>query len=260
MPEWDASSYHRLSEPQFSWGSPIVAALELRGDETILDAGCGSGRLTALLLERLPQGRVVALDSSANMLREAAAHLEPRFGKRVSFAPHSLLELPFDGEFDGIVSTATFHWVPDHDRLFANLFRALKPGGWLVAQCGGGPNLQHTRSQAMEAARLPEFAPYFKDFREPWNFTSAEETAERLRRAGFADVSVTLQEAPVLHPTAERIRDHFRVITLHRHVACLPTPELQERYLDAIVALSAKDDPPYRMDYWRLNIRAIRPE
>src|SRR3954470_14044618 len=112
--EWDAASSHRLSAPQFSWGSQVLDRLRLNGDETVMDAGCGTGRLTAGLLERLPRGRVVAVDLSQNMLEEARAHLVPRFGGQVEFIRADLAALPFDESFDGVFSTAAFHWVPDH--------------------------------------------------------------------------------------------------------------------------------------------------
>jgi SAM-dependent methyltransferase len=142
--EWNSDVYHRLSGPQVSWGKKVLSRLRLRGDEAVLDAGCGTGRLTAELLDALPRGRVVGIDLSQNMLRSAREHLA-QFKPHAHLVPNLVLCdlscLPFVACFDGIVSTAAFHWVLDHDRLFANLRRALVPGGWLEAQCGGGPNV-----------------------------------------------------------------------------------------------------------------------
>ena len=107
--EWDAASYHRLSAPQFSWGKQVIGRLRLGGGETVMDAGCGSGRITALLLERLPRGRVAAVDLSQNILEEARSHLAPRFGRRAGFVRSDLASLPFDKVFDGVFSTAAFH-------------------------------------------------------------------------------------------------------------------------------------------------------
>src|SRR4051794_7663882 len=142
--EWNAPSYHRVSTPHMSWGAKVLDRLQLRGDEVALDCGCGTGKLTAELLDRLPNGRVIAVDRSANMLEVAAAFLTPRFGDRVTFRQADLQtfdvsELGF--AVDLIFSTATFHWIPDHERLFRNLFSLLQPNGCLAAQCGGGPNL-----------------------------------------------------------------------------------------------------------------------
>ena len=137
--------------------------LKLRGDEVVLDAGCGTGRLTAELVEALPHGRVVDLDRSQNMLRSAREHLA-QFGSRRRLVSCDLSLLPFVRAFDGIVSTAAFHWVLDHDQLFMNLRRALVPGGWLEAQCGGGPNVARLRQRADELAATSSFALFFAGF------------------------------------------------------------------------------------------------
>src|SRR5215467_11211528 len=178
--EWNSSEYHRLSQPQVSWGKKVLARLQLRGDETVLDAGCGTGRLTADLLEALPRGRVVGVDLSQNMLHSAREHLAS-FGDRVSLLACDLLHLPFERAFDCIVSTAAFHWVLDHDRLFRNLRWVLVSGGWLEAQCGGGPNLAKLRPRAQALAATPRFAAFLGDFREPWLFENAEEAAQTLQ-------------------------------------------------------------------------------
>src|SRR5579863_5919184 len=138
--DWDASTYDRVADPQARWGAAVLERLPLTGDETVVDAGCGSGRVTQLLAARLPRGRVVALDSSPAMLDEARTRLAA--AGNVTFVHADLLELTpadLDGAapVDAVFSTATFHWVPDHPRLFSNLAAILRPGGWLVAQCGG---------------------------------------------------------------------------------------------------------------------------
>ncbi|MDH4065556.1 MAG: class I SAM-dependent methyltransferase, partial [Acidobacteriota bacterium] len=139
--EWNATAYHKVAAPQTTWGLRVLSRLDLRGDERVIDAGCGSGRLTASLLERLPGGRVLAVDRSWNMLQTARANLRPAFGARVSFVQVALPAMPFVEWADVVFSTATFHWVGDHPALFDGIFTALRPGGRLHAQCGGGPNL-----------------------------------------------------------------------------------------------------------------------
>src|SRR5207237_6572203 len=158
-----------------------------RGDEMVLDAGCGTGRVTAELLNRLPRGRVVALDLSFNMLRDARKALAGRFGPHANFVHADLLALPFVGAFDGVFSTAVFHWVRDHDRLFRELFAALKPGGWLLAQCGGGANLVRLRERANTLMRSPKYAAFFGDWNEPWEYPDPLLTGQRLLRAGFSN-------------------------------------------------------------------------
>lgn len=151
-----------------------MAHLRLRGDELVLDAGCGTGRLTGELLPLLPRGRVVGIDLSQNMLQSARQHLRAWFNSSLCLVAGDLLNLPFVRVFNGVVSTAALHWVLDHDRLFAGLHRVLRPGGWLEAQCGGGPNLAAFRRRVDALIGDPRFADFFSGFREPWIFQSVE--------------------------------------------------------------------------------------
>ena len=256
--EWNSEVYHRLSAPQVSWGKKVLARLSLRGDEILLDAGCGTGRLTAELLDVLPHGYVVGVDLSQNMLNSAREHLV-RFGDRVSLVSCDLLLLPFEGMFDGIVSTAAFHWVLDHDRLFKNLRNVLKQGAWLEAQCGGGPNLVRLRDRANALAATPRFSRYFAGFHEPWLYQDAGGAAESLRRAGFLDIETSVESAPTLLESAEQYSEFVRNIIMRRHLENLPTEDLRNTFIDELTAQAANDDPPFLLDYWRLNLRAHAP-
>jgi trans-aconitate 2-methyltransferase len=252
--EWNSAAYHRLSAPQVSWGKKVLSRLRLRGDEVVLDAGCGTGRLTAELLEALPKGRVVGIDVSRNMLRSAREHLS-HFGMRVSLVACDFLHLPFEHAFDGIVSTAAFHWVLDHDKLFRNLHQALLPGGWLEAQCGGGPNVARLRARANDLAATSKFAGFFVGFREPWLFQDAEGAASTVERAGFVDVETSLESAPTQLEDANQYGEFIRNIIFHRHLENLPTEELRAEFIENLTEQAAADDPPFTLDYWRLNLR-----
>jgi trans-aconitate 2-methyltransferase len=252
--EWNSSAYHRLSAPQVSWGKKVLSRLRLRGDEVVLDAGCGTGRLTAELLAALPRGRVVGIDLSENMLGSAREHLA-RFRSRMSLAACDLLHLPFENAFDGIVSTAAFHWVLDHDRLFANLQRALVSGGWLEAQCGGGPNIARLRERINALAATPEFSRYFADFREPWLFQDAESAAETLRRAGFVAIETSVEPALTVLENAEHYGEFVRNIILRRHLRNIPSETERARFMAKLTEQATQDEPPFSIDYWRLNLR-----
>ena len=253
--EWNSAAYHRLSAPQVSWGKKVLARLSLRGDEVVLDAGCGTGRLTAELLEALPKGHVVGVDVSQNMLHSAHEHLSSQFGARVSLVACDFLHLPFEQVFDGIVSTAAFHWVLDHDQLFANLHNALLPGGWLEAQCGGGPNIARLRARADALAATPRFAAYFTGFQEPWLFQDAEGAASTLKRAGFVKVETSVESAPTLLEDADHYGEFVRNIIFRRHLENLPMEELRAEFIESLTQQAAADDPPFLLDYWRLNLR-----
>ena len=258
--EWDAAEYHRLSAPQFQWGQRVLSELHLHGDECVLDAGCGTGKLTRLLLQRLPRGRVIGLDLSRNMVQHARHNLQPEFGNRIHFVAANLIALPFHVCFDGIFSTASLHWVLDHDALFRNLFQALRPGGWLHAQCGGGPNLECLRQRVRPLSQTAEFSRWLGSFPEPWFFSDDEGAASRLQAAGFKDIHTSTEPASFSVSSNQEFQSYLRTFVLHRHLELLPTELLRQHFLQQLAALCAHDNPPWTLDYWRLNLRAHKPE
>ena len=253
--EWDSSQYHQLSDPQFQWGLKVLERLKLRGDETVLDAGCGTGRVTAELARRLPNARIIASDVSENMMGSARETLAD-FSDRVSFLHSDMIDLPLHGEVDVVFSTAAFHWVKDHDALFRSLHRVLKPKGKIIAQCGGGPNLERLRDRAARVLQeKPEYAERFDNFSEPWYYATPEQTTGRLKRLGFVDAEAWLQSTPTTIPDTARYREFLRTVILRAHMAKLP-PDGQDFLLDRMTELAQDDDPPFTLDYWRLNIDA----
>jgi trans-aconitate 2-methyltransferase len=250
--EWNATAYHVVSEPQFAWGVRVLDRIRLIGNEDVLDAGCGSGRLTKELAKRIPRGRLVGCDLSENMTHAAAQTMRDRPSASVVCA--DLTALPFRGSFDLIFSTATFHWVPDHDRLFSELRAALRKGGRLEAQCGGGPNLAAIHSRTDRLAAVDPYRPYFATWKEPWRFASPTETEARLQRAGFASSTCWLEHAPTPFPDRDRFAVFLETVVMRPYLARLQHPELRKQFLDALVNEAALDNPPFTLDYWRLNI------
>lgn len=264
--EWDAQSYHKVANPHVDWGRAVVERVPLRGEpgEVVLDIGCGTGRLTELLLERWPSLQVIAVDQSANMVAEADAYLRPRFGERVRTIQANALQLASgggvaDASVDAIFSTATFHWITDHPALFAELFRILKPGAWLVAQCGGGPNIARVNARAMAILRQEPFAPFIGDWPGPWHFAEGPVTEERLRAAGFTQVSAETFAAPVTMVDADAYREFLRTVVFGTHLNRLPDATLRAAFIERMVEAGATDDPPFLLDYWRLNLMGQRP-
>ena len=242
--DWDAATYDRVSTPQVEWAERVLARLPLRGDETVLDAGCGSGRVTQLLLERLPQGHVVAVDSTASMVEHARAALDPA---RATVFQADLVELELEEPVDAAFSNAVFHWILDHQRLFERLHAALRPGGRPVAQCGGKGNVARLHRVASQLATEEPYAEHLTDWERPWHFAGAGETAERLERAGFTDIRTSLEPYPI---TPEDPAAFLRTVCLGPHLGRLPE-ELHERYIDAVCERAGAE-----LDYVRLNIDA----
>jgi len=255
--EWNAEAYHRLSDPQVSWGRAVLARLALRGDERVADLGCGTGRLTRELAVRLPHGQVVALDASRQMLDQAVAHLAG-VSPPVKFVQARLPDIPLAGWADVVFSTATFHWVRDHPALFANILTALAPGGLLHAQCGGGSNLEHARAPAEDVMRLPAFAPWFAGFEGAWEFAGDGVTASRLRAAGFTDIETSLESAPIAFADEPSYRAYVTTVVFRLHLARLPET-LRAAFLDEIVERVRRLPQGFTLDYWRLNLRGRRP-
>jgi trans-aconitate 2-methyltransferase len=246
-PDWDAAGYDRVSDPQVEMAAAVLERLPLRGDETVLDAGCGSGRVTTMLLDRLPDGHVVAVDASPSMVE----HAREALGERASVIESSLTELALDEPVDAAFSNAVFHWIADHERLFARLAAALRPGAPLVAQCGGAGNIEDFRRLADEVAAEPPYAEHMRGFVGPWNYAGAEETEARLRAAGFDDVRCWLQPWPV---TLDDPLSFVSTVCLGRNLELLPE-ELTRSFAEDVVRRAGT---PLTLEYVRLNIDARR--
>ena len=245
--DWDASTYERISDPQVQMAVRVLDRLSLRGDETVLDAGCGTGRVTLLLLERLPRGRVIAVDAAPSMVEAAREAL----GERATVVHSDLTELELDETVDAAFSNAVFHWVLDHERLFERLHAVLRPGAPLAAQCGGEGNIDAFHALADEVAAESPFDEHFDGWVGPWNFASPDATSERLATAGFADVRTWLEDWPVVPPEP---REYIRTVCLGCHLERLP-PELRDAYVDEV---AARAGPRLELHYVRLNISARR--
>jgi len=246
--EWDAAAYHRLAKPQEEWAREVLQRLPLNGSETVLDAGCGAGGVTRLLLERLPAGRVIGVDGSRAMVDEAAANLEP-VADRVDLRLADLLDLELAEPVDAVFSNATFHWVPDHDLLFRRLRAAMKSGAPLVAQCGGQGNVAEFAAAIEDVSRRPEFAAVFEGWPWPYNFQDPEATEARLAAAGFTEVRCWLEERPV---QPEEPREFGAVAGMAPHLERLPA-EQRDAFVDAVME---RLERPITYRYVRLNIDA----
>jgi trans-aconitate 2-methyltransferase len=239
---WDARTYDEASAPQQAWASEVLARLEgIAQDATVLDVGCGTGRVTEALLALVPRGRVLAIDASPDMVALARG----RLGDRARVWCQDVLDLDPEVPVDAIVSTATLHWVTDHDRLWARLARVLRPGGVLEVQCGGEGNIAGVREVMDAVARdaAPELVGW-----SPWMFAGPEETERRLRSAGFAAARCWLEDRPTYPDDVDAF---VRTSILPAHLARLPEGR-RGRFAAAVVGRVRLP-----LDYVRLNVSAV---
>ncbi len=244
--DWDAASYDRISDPQYAWALEVLERLPLSGHETVLDAGCGSGRVTSLLVERLPHGRVIGVDASASMIE----HAQRVLGERAVFLVGDLAELSLEEPVDAIFSNAVLHWVPDHEAVFRHFGAALRPGGRLAAQCGGEGNVASLRRAVHTVYAREPFLSAERPSEQTWNFATAEDTQVRLEAAGFIGVGTWLEPR-----TVPVDREFLRTVTLGPHLKRL-APERRDAFVEAVADELGQ---PIELDYVRLNIDARRP-
>jgi trans-aconitate 2-methyltransferase len=275
--DWDAATYDRIADPQERWARRVLGRLALHGDETVLDAGCGSGRVTALLVERLPRGQVVALDASPAMLAAARQRLATVTPDRVRFVEADLSRpLPLAaGSLDVVFSNATFHWVLDQEALFRGLAAVLRPGGRLIAQCGGAGNIASVIEAAeVEAAHVAPPAPRGPQpaapsaasfgaprpdddpayvWARPWVFATPQEARRRLRAAGFVEIRAWLEPEPTRLEAGPPLETFLRTVVLRPYLARMPDAA-HEGFVHGV----ARRLPAPLLDYVRLNITASR--
>jgi trans-aconitate 2-methyltransferase len=256
--EWDAAEYEAVSAPQTGWGADFLEIFlqrrGLRGDEAAVDAGCGTGRVTELLLRHLPRGTVLAVDTSEAMVEAARRRFAGDVRVRVERS--DILRLEVDEPVDVIFSTATFHWIMDHERLFDRLARLLKPGGRLVAQCGGRGNIARTLTVTERVMGEERFRDAFAGWEEGWNFADPETTKARLEAAGFEEVETWLHEEFTEFASVSELTRFLKTVVLKHHLTSLPETERDPFAVAVVERLAEKGS--LVVDYVRLNMLATR--
>ncbi|MCU1684176.1 MAG: Trans-aconitate 2-methyltransferase [Amycolatopsis sp.] len=244
--EWDARSYDSLPLPHRRWGAGVLERLALSGDESVLDLGCGTGRDAELLLDAFPQGRVVAVDGSAQMLAQLRSRLADRLD-RVTVLEADIREpLTLDDSVDAAISVATLHWLPDHDVVFRSVAAALRPGGRFIAEAGGAGNVAAFRAALRDVSG--------SDGAEVWNFAGVDETRQRLEDAGFVDIEVGLVPDPAHLERGEQLEAFLATVLLGAQLRELP-PERRRPLVEAVAERLAEPV----IDYVRLRLSATRP-
>ncbi|MBI2077344.1 MAG: methyltransferase domain-containing protein [Euryarchaeota archaeon] len=256
--KWDAVAYESVaSDVQLAWGRKLLERRTWKGDESVLDAGCGPGALTEDILAKVPRGRVQAVDRDPSMAERARTRLA-RFGARVKVIEADLLHLEGVEPVDVIVSNAVLHWIEDHDAVLETFVHHLKPGGQVLIQCGGEGNLERARAVAEEILAAAEFAKHFRGWKPPWHYEDDASTQERLFIAGFMDPKVSLEPAPTRFADRTAFEKFVRAVVLLPYLQALPDENSRERFVGRFVARVEASGEGFVLDYVRLNVSAFR--
>ncbi len=253
--EFDGKKYRKVSSHQREWGEKLIAELALRGDESVLDLGCGDGGLTAFVAERLPKGRVVGVDASEGMIETA----DELAGGNLSFRRTAIEEIDFDAEFDVIFSNAALHWVKDHPPMLSRVHRALKTGGVIRFNFAGDGNCANFYRIAKDAIKRAEFALSFADFVWPWYMPSVEEYRRVMSETQFRDVRVWGEKAD--RPFEDRKSfvgwiDQPCLVPFLARVDPAMTKWFREYVVDRMTRETSTGDGRYFETFRRINVQA----
>ena len=185
MTEWNASEYAQLSALQGAMAEEVLSLLNLNGAEQILDVGCGNGKTTTEIAIRNPQGAVVGVDASADMIAFAAAHYDATLHSNLRFAVADARHLPFEEEFDLIVSFNALHWIPDQAQALQSIRSALKPDGKTQLRLVPKGERKSLEDVIEETRLSPRWTGYFKSFRDPYLHLTPEQYGVLAERHGF---------------------------------------------------------------------------
>lgn len=240
--QWNASDYAMHSGAQYQWARELISRLGLKGNESLLDLGCGDGKVTAEIASCLKTGRVVGIDNSEEMIALADNRFPPSAHPNLSFLKQDIRELSFFQEFDLVFSNAVLHWVLDHRPVLKGIYQALKLGGRAVAQMGGKGNASDVIRVVHELIEQDEWKDFFKNFSFPYGFYSPEEYEPWLKEAGFTVLVLKLKPNTMVHENEEKFKGWFRTTWLP-YIHRIPI-ELQNQFIHAVTGKYLEIKPP----------------
>lgn len=253
--DFQGDKYRIASAHQQEWGQRLIASLCLRGDEQILDLGCGDGRLTAMLAAIVPQGKVTGIDASPGMLA-AAQQIEC---SNLTFRLQDIEQISFRQEFDVIVSNAALHWVSDHHALLANVYQALKPGGIVRFNFAGNGNCRTLISMLQEVIALPQYRRYFADFTWPWYMPSVKNYRQLAIASPFCDLRVWEENADRYFPDTDTMIgwiDQPSLVPFLPRVPEVDRSAFREMVVERMIVATQQADGQYFETFRRVNLSA----
>jgi trans-aconitate methyltransferase len=290
---WDAGTYDQVSRlVQYRWGKQVLELRKWRGDEVVMDAGCGSGLLTKQLAKKAPRGKVYAVDIDSNMIKQAKNNLQ--YFDNIEIIQSSFTDVKLPGKMDVIFSNSALHWVRDHRKAFQNFWEMLKPmnysdditdisvsdnsnnntagGGQLLIQCGGHGNLQKIITILEQITHLDQFKEHFTEWKQPWYFAKAEHTNKLLQEIGYVNTEVYSSSDSVIFANRQIYSKFVKTVVLKSYLDYLSQDNdigndridklkalFLKLFLDEVKKSSNKSNRRWFLDFVRLNIIAHRP-
>ncbi len=218
--KWDAETYHKVSNIQELWAIELLEKRKMGENEVVLDAGCGTGRVTKIIANNVRKGKVYAVDIDDNMIANAKKNLKDF--SNIIFIKSDLSNVSLPEKMDLIFSNAVIHWVLDHKKLFKNFLELLKPDGELLIQCGGKRNLGMIPSVLEMVMKSNRFKQYFENWKNPWNFASPADTIKILNDTGFKDVQANLTKRTATFENLQEYILFMKTVVIKPHLSYLP--------------------------------------
>jgi trans-aconitate 2-methyltransferase len=253
--EFDGEKYQQASSHQKEWGNKIIAGFSFRGDEHILDLGCGDGVLTAELASLVPQGFVTGIDGSSGMI-DTARKLERA---NLHFRLLDINQLDYSNEFDLVFSNATLHWIKDHDRLLKNVYRSLKKEGVLRFNFAADGNCSNFFRVVREAIKKPEYAGDFESFEWPWYMPTPEEYKVLIEKFPFREANVWGENADRYFSDVDAMVkwiDQPSLVPFMKNITGLKKQDFRNYVVDRMIAAARQDDGRCFETFRRINARA----
>ena len=259
---WDAKDYLQHSEFQEQCAREVIAKLDLKGSEYILDIGCGDGRSTAEIARRLHQGRILGIDASAEMIQFANSCYPAEKYPNLSFAVADAQALEYREEFDVIFSNAALHWITDHRPVLKGIYQALRPGGKMLIQMAGKGNAAEAFLAFAYLIQDPPWNQFFINARTPWAFFGTEQYREWILESGLRPVRIELIRRVMVHASRESFAGWIRTTWLP-HLQRIPV-SLRPGFTDALYEMCCKfshqdANGVIRISMVRLEVEAIKP-
>ena len=256
MHTWDPHDYERHSAAQASWARDCLARLRLRGDERVLDIGCGDGRISAELAALASSGTVLGVDSSPEMIAYARERHPSALRANLDFAVADARSLTFAAQFDLIVSFNCLHWVLDQPAVLDGISRALTPGGRMFLQFAGRGNVARARAVVENVCAGRAWRAAFADFAFPWCFPDAASYRGLVQGAGLVPERVELLSRQTPHEGVPALAGWLRTTWLP-YLDRLPE-ERRETFVDEVVTAYLMVHPADELG--RIWVDAVRLE